>query len=248
VTSAYPTPAATLAASARRPRTLLLLVALGALLAVGAVAALVVAPLGAPAGPAGPATSSAAPALIPAGAQLIVRDPLAGPGRWESSTHEAGTTCDFAGALVVTSRLASFRCRGPADDLADLTVLVDVTLIEPGSCATIWFRFTVADGGYALRVCEEAYYLVTHGTPESHSVNSLREFWFDAPLAGTTRVGIAAEGETLRFYRDGEPVGSWSDAAFERGRVALGVLQMRPEVRPPYRVRFANIEVWGSGR
>jgi hypothetical protein len=249
-TAAYPTPAATLPARVRRPRTLLLLLALGVLLAVGAVAALTL-PFGAPAGPleAPPSVppAAAAPGPIPAGAQLIVRDPLAAPGRWEASTHEPGTDCSFADGLLVTSQLPSFRCHGPDDELADLTVLVDVTLVEPGSCATIWFRFTVTDGGYALRVCEEAYYLVTHGTPEPHIVNTLREFWYEESLPSTTRVGIATEGETLRFYRDGELVGSWSDTTFDRGRVGLGVLQMRPEVRPPYQVRFANVEVWGSG-
>jgi eukaryotic-like serine/threonine-protein kinase len=253
LTAAYPIAAATKATSARPTRTLLLWVTLFALLAVGAVAALVMWPSGTPAGPSGAATSappsSPAPGPIPAGAQLIVRDPLTAPGRWESTTYEAepDTTCDFAGALVVTSQIPSFRCRGPADEMADQTVLVDVSLLEPGSCATIWFRFTVTGGGYALRVCEDAYYLVTHGIPESHIVNTLREFRHEEALATTTRVGIAAEGESLRFYRDGELVGSWSDATFDRGRVGLGVLQMRAEIRPPYRVSFANIEVWGSG-
>jgi hypothetical protein len=249
-TAAYKPQAPTLAATGRRRRTLLLL-ALCAILAAGVVAGLVVLPLGTAAEPTGSITptppASMPVELIPAGAQLIVRDPLTAPGRWEVTLHESGTTCDFADALAVTSQIPSFRCKGPADVLSDVAVLVDVTLVEPGSCASIWFRFTAAGGGYALRVCEEAYYLVTHGTPESHSVTTLREFHFVAPLAATTRVGIVTDGAQFRFYRDGELVGSWSDSTFARGRISLGLLQMRPEVRPPYRVRFANIEVWGSG-
>jgi hypothetical protein len=228
-----------------------MLLALCAMLALGVLAGVTALQFETAADPSGPApTQPPVPMpveLIPAGAQLIVRDPLAETGPWELTTHESGTTCDFAGGLVVTSQLPSFRCPGPVDELSDVAVLVDVTLLEPGSCATIWFRFTVADGGYALRVCEEAYHLATHGTPEPYSVNPLREFRLGAPLAGTARVGIVADGGLLRFYRDGALVGSWSDSTFGTGRVQLGVLQMRPEVLPPYRVSFADIEVWGSG-
>jgi hypothetical protein len=249
-TAAYPLSAPTLANGRRRRRTLLLL-ALCMALVVGVLAGLTVLQLETAADPIEPAatpTLAAMPVqLIPAGAQLVLRDPLSAAGRWEPFTHERGTTCDVSGGLHVTSQLPSFRCKGPVDELSDVAVLVDVTLVEPGSCAAIWFRFTVAGGGYALRVCEQAYYLVTHGTPEPHSVNTLREFRFGAALAGTARVGIVADGTLLRFYLDGELVGSWSDDTFSRGRVQLGLLQMRPEVEPPYRVSFANIEVWGSG-
>jgi hypothetical protein len=247
-TAAYPAPTPTLAATGRR-RTLLLLT-LAAVLAVVTAVGVMLAQVGSGADPieAGPPSprESMPVALIPAGAQLIVSDPLTAAGRWEVTPHEPGTICEFADALVVTSQLASFRCRGPADILSDVAVQVDVTLVQPGSCATVWFRFTLAEGGYALRVCEEAYYLVTHGAPEPHSVTTLREFWLDAPVAGTTRVGVVADGELLSFYRDGEPVGSWPDSTFDSGRVSLGLLQMRPEVRPPYQVSFTNIEVWGS--
>jgi hypothetical protein len=201
-------------------------------------------PVGAATSP--PPPTSPAAALIPAGAGLIVRDPLTTAGRWEVTTHAPGTTCDFADALVVTSEEASFRCKGPADIMSNMAVWVDLTPLAPGSCPTVWFRFTLADGGYALRTCEEAFYLVTHGAPEPNSVSTLREFWFDTPVTGTTRVGIVADGTELRFYRDGELVGSWSDSTFASGRIGLGLLQMRPEVRPPYQVSFSNIEVYGT--
>jgi hypothetical protein len=250
-TAAYRTPAPTLATpGGRRRRRTLVLLAAGAMLAVGLAAGLVAWPFGTAADPAGPpATTPAtsAPAMeVPADLQLIVRDPLAAPGQWEPTVHEETSTCGFADGLLVTSQVASFRCKGPADLLADLAVQVDVTLLEPGSCATIWFRFTLQQGGYAVRVCEEAYYLVIHGTPESYTVSTLRRFWLAEPLVGTTRVGIVASGESLSFYRDGVQVGTWSDETFNSGRVSVGVLKMRQEVRPPYRVTFANVEIWGS--
>jgi eukaryotic-like serine/threonine-protein kinase len=187
-------------------------------------------------------------AVIPAGAQQVLRDPLTAARHWEDHTHEeTGTTCTFAGGLVATTGSASYRCPGPRDHLATLAVFVDVTPTAPGSCPTIWFRFTVADGGYALRVCEDAYYFTTHGTPEPHTVRNLRVFRLGEPLAGTTRVGITAEGEEFRFYRDGWLVGTWSDGIFTAGQVWLGVLQMDPEVRPPYQVTFTNVEIWGRG-
>lgn len=179
---------------------------------------------------------------------MIVRDPLTAPGQWRNFTDPTTqTTCTFADGFVVTTGVPSFRCPGPRDSLADFAVFVEVTLTEPGSCATIWFRFSVSGGGYALRVCEDAYYLVTHGTPEPHRVRDLRRFPLDSPVAGPTRVGIAADGESFRFYRDQEEVGNWSDRTFTSGQVWLGILQMDPAVRPPYQVSFADVEVWGNG-
>jgi hypothetical protein len=234
--------------------------ALAAVLAValvaGGLAAGFPARFGSAANPAGspppPSPPPPAMALVPAGALAILSDPLTAPGRWPETEHQpSGSTCALGGVdgLVVTGEIASFRCPGPRDDLADLAVFVDVALLDPDSCATVWFRFTVTDGGYALRVCQEAYYLVTHGIPEPHTVRTLRELPLEPPLAaaGTTRVGVVAEGELLRLYRDGRLVGEWSDGTFARGTVQLGVLQMRPEDRPPYRVSFGDVEIWGSG-
>lgn len=248
----------------RRRRWVAAAVSLCSVLAAGAVAAVQfgLPPVGgatdppgsaAPSEPARPPSSpqptgAPPPDLIPAGTQLIVQDPLTAAREWEDFTDgQTRTTCTFVDGLVATTEAASFRCPGPRDSIADLAVFVDVTLAEPGSCATIWFRFRVLDGGYALRVCEGAFYLVTHGTPEPHTVQDLRRFRFDEPLDGRTRVGIAADGDAFRFYRDGREVGTWSDDTFTRGQVWLGILQMEPEVPPPYQVTFADVEIWGSG-
>jgi hypothetical protein len=243
----------------RRSRRTVAGLALAAVLAValvaGGLAAGFPARFGNAANPVGsPPAASPTPApaeLVPAGALLIVSDPLAASGRWPETEHEqSGSSCGFAGTggLVVSAEIPSFRCQGPRDELADLAVFVDVALRDPASCATIWFRFTVRDGGYALRVCREAYYLVTHGTPEPHTVRTLRELPLEPPLAAadTTRVGVVADGDLLRLYRDGRLVGEWSDGTFTRGTVQLGVLQMRPEDLPTYRVSFEDIEIWGS--
>jgi eukaryotic-like serine/threonine-protein kinase len=208
---------------------------LGGLLPVNLGAATDVTPPPGPTFP-GPAQPTRVPILI---------DSLSAPGYWrerQDDTHEV--TCSFDDGLVIRSgRAASYRCPGPRDTLSDLAVTVDVTLVEPGSCATVWFRFTIRDGGYALRICEDAYYLVTHGIPESSSVVTLRTYRFDAPLAlgQPIRVGIVAEGSRLEFHRDDSVEFTWSSQAFVDGEVALGILQM--EHGPPYQVRFANIEI-----
>ena len=241
--------------AARPRRRTVVGLALAAVLAValvaGGLAAGFPARFGSAANPV-PSPSPVPTELVPAGALAILADPLTAPRRWPETVHEeSGSSCGFTdpGGLVVTGEIASFRCRGPRDDLADLAVFVDVALLDPDSCATVWFRFTVLDGGYALRVCREAYYLVTHGTPEPHTVRTLRELPLEPPLAaaGATRVGVVAEDDRLRFYRDGRLVGEWSDGTFARGTVQLGVLQMRAGDRPPYRVSFADLEIWGSG-
>lgn len=205
--------------------------------------------------PGSPGPSEPAPTLpagwLPDGVSRVIADPLTAPLGWQvRHDPDNQVSCRLDGGLVVTSqRAASYRCPGPRDELTDLAVSVDVTLAAPGSCASVWFRFAVATGGYALRVCQDGYYFVTHGTPEPHSVTTLRTIRLAEPIAiGTpTRIGLTAAGDTFRFYRDGQPAGGWSHSGFTGGHVALGILQMRPEDPPPYEVVFGQIEIWGRG-
>jgi hypothetical protein len=200
---------------------------------------------------AGPGTPGVTPPPgAPADAQLAVRDPLAAPLGWRATQapNLGGAACDFDGALVVTVQTPGvYKCPGPLDVYADFAAYVDVTLHEPGNCAAIWFRFS-GSKGYALRVCEQGYAFVTH-EPSPEGVKIRRTVSLALPLGTPIRVGIVAEGSRFRFYRDGQEVGSATRTRteFPEGRLALGILQRSQADPPPFRVSFANLEVWEPG-
>jgi hypothetical protein len=185
----------------------------------------------------------------PAGARLIHDDPLAEPGLWELvDDPNRQTTCAFDGRLVATSERVSYRCRGPEDALTDTAVFVDVTLLNPGSCAAVWFRFTDGTGGYAVRICGDGYHLVSHDW-KSSSVKQLHRMVPEQPIAvgEPMRVGVVIEGDDMTFFHNGERVGEWHSAAYSEGRVVLGLLQSEGADAAPYRAAFANVVVWGVG-
>ncbi|GAA2517668.1 serine/threonine-protein kinase [Pilimelia columellifera] len=199
-----------------------------------------VAPSPAPAGP----PSASAPG-VPADAELLVRDQLTVPGHWIAQSLKQWR-CDFGdGSLsVYMDTTGSYRCRGPYQPAEDVGAFVDVTLVAPGSCAGVWFRF-YDNRGYALRVCPEKLQLVAH---EQARVEPLRAFRLNSPIATgvTARIGVVARGERLVSYRDGVVVGETRDATFIRGNVVLGLFQTdAPEESGlPTKVRFDDIEIW----
>ncbi|MEV6525051.1 serine/threonine-protein kinase [Longispora sp. NPDC051575] len=196
----------------------------------------------------GPSATPSGP--VPAGATLFLRDPLSAEGPWKSRDETATlkATCTLRDGMLVAERRApgSYRCLGRSDyTIANVSVFVDVTILEPGSCAGLWFRFS-NESGYALRVCQDKVQLVTHGKPEGSSVNVMRGYPLTSPLAPGTkaRIGIVTKGSSLRFFRDGVEVGSYTSSTFTEGRVILGLFQTEAEPVPVSRVGFADIEIW----
>jgi len=230
----------------RRVRLVLAALAIAALVASGAVAGILSGVIVLPGRGGSPRGDRSAQPTGSPSTLLVAQDPLTVENLWHSrDDRENQTTCSFAGALVVTKQsVGSYRCPGPQDALTDFTASVDVKLLGKGSCASVWFRFDSA--GYALRVCADGYYLVTHGVGGPTAITPLHTFPFAGnPIAldTATRVGVSAHGTDLTFHRDGRPVGTWRDATFLQGRVVLGIFQDRPLEQPPFSVSFANVEI-----
>ena len=126
-----------------------------------------------------------------------------------------------------------------------MAVYVDVILVTPGACAGVWFRFgtsaSTTEAGYLLEVCESGYTFATHGYKDGSTIETIRQS-FGGTIGRNTRlrVGILARGGTFTFYRNGSPVGQWSDPTFSAGRVSLGILA--PGAGSP--VAFSDIEIW----
>ncbi|AVT33229.1 serine/threonine protein kinase [Plantactinospora sp. BC1] len=199
--------------------------------------------IGGPTGPASPTPSAGAP---PPG-RVVVADPLTRSGLWTPRTdqrHRVG--CEFDGGLVVSKQSdGPYRCPGPQRVWADVRAEVDVVLVEPVSCAGIWFRFTDAQGGYVLRICADGYHLMRHGPDAALEAGDF-PFPADRRPNGRIRVGVVADGEELRFYQDGRQIGAARDDAPVAGRVVLGIFSdptSDPDREPSYRVSFGDIEI-----
>ncbi len=233
-------------------RILLTTLTVVVLILAGAVAAIVFDKIPPQSGAVGPShtpsgSAGVSPTVVPslaAGAANRVKESLDKPGAWSNrndATFKA--TCVLDGRLVATLQSeATYRCPGRSDTWTDFSAFVTVTLVNPGSCAGIWFRYTNAAGGYALRVCEDGYHLVTHSTTQT---NSLRSFPA-GPIALNTpvRVGIMTEGSSLRFFRGDAFVGELTNSTHTQGRVVLGVFQVPKGATPPFTAEFADIEIW----
>ncbi|MGX7675694.1 serine/threonine protein kinase [Plantactinospora sp. DSM 117369] len=204
--------------------------------------------IGGPTAPAGSTPTDAGPSAgTPSSARVVVADPLTRSGRWLPRTDERHRVgCEFDGGLVVSKQSdGPYRCPGPQETWADVRVDVDVTLVEPSSCAGIWFRFTDARGGYVLRVCADGYHLMRHG---SDTASETGDFPYppDRRPDGRIRVGVVADGEELRFYQDGRQIGSARDTAPVAGRVVLGIFSDPASDQgrePSHRVAFGNVEI-----
>jgi eukaryotic-like serine/threonine-protein kinase len=203
-----------------------------------------------PPAPGGTATREPATAgsVLPGG-RRVVSDTLAVAREWQVRNDEQQqATCDFAAALVVTRRTAgTYRCPGPVTPVGDLAAFVDVRLRATGNpakaCAGIWFRFD-ADSGYLLRICAEGITLAIHRATAQPPIEVLREWPGELAVDVVARIGVAARGDEVTVYRDGQPVGSHTDSQFGRGRVVLGIAA--DAGRGPFTVSFANVEVYAA--
>ncbi len=187
-----------------------------------------------------------------------LRDPLTAPYHWTAKDETARGLgkCLFDGTLVVTTpTFNSYRCQGPRDTFMDARFEVDVTLLAPDSCAAIWFRFTLAGGGYAARVCPAGVHVVTHAVPGMRDVENLRRFAYDGDrvleVGDTVRVGIEFLGDDLRVRVDDREIGAMPlstllpDTATVpmTGRVLLGIFPFSDEGAAPFSVGFADAAI-----
>lgn len=202
--------------------------------------------------PGGTAGTAAPAPSIPPGFRLVVQDRLTRAGAWplvDDGQNQA--TCDFDNGLVVTmARPGPYRCKGPevlgGYAYENVAAFATVTLLTPGSCAAVWFRFYT--GGYLLQVCEDGMHLFIHGLPQPNSMRLLDTFGSHLPVGVPLRIGVLATGETLRFYREDTQVEEFTaDGSVPPGHVVLGQYALGNAGAPPYQVRFTDVAVWSDG-
>ncbi|BCJ48864.1 hypothetical protein Asp14428_03390 [Actinoplanes sp. NBRC 14428] len=172
-----------------------------------------------------------------------VIDPLDRPGQWQTVTDDSSGSCVFTknGLRIRTGDSGTYECPGPDDSFAgDQTIAADVTVVDPGSCALIRFRYT-GRSGYVLSACPGALELSLVDDNDETLLAKLATGDF-APGA-RHRVRIDLRGQVATVSLGDRPVlqAPITDPSLVAGRVELGV------TNDPYQgtgtVLFADAEI-----
>jgi hypothetical protein len=168
-------------------------------------------------------------------------------GGWHDVSDARLGTCDVGadGLTVKIPNNQTYRCPGQAVTVADFRLKVNVTLLNAGACAGIWFRFDNQQG-YALQICQDTMRIVTHG----ERITTLYSDPLAAPilLGASMTVEVDAVGQKLAFFENGAPAFSFYNSTYHSGHVVLGAFEEtdaalleRPKI--PFQVRFDAITV-----
>ena len=180
--------------------------------------------------------------------KLVVRDPLTAPRRWQNTTNtKYQASCTLDGALKVElgdPTAGSFKCTGVNDVLANFSVIVDVALHSEASCAGVWFRFSVSQGGYVFTVCRDRIQLHIHGNDGKFKPLSTKYLDTSVPLDTKVRIAVMGDGPTMRLFMDGDEVLDYADSQYASGRVVLGVRPFDGPGTPPYQVSFTDVALY----
>jgi len=187
-----------------------------------------------------PQLSVAAPAPRTVRGPSVV-DALDRPAQWRIR-HDTIGTCVFTGGQLVatTGESSVVSCPGPEDSFAgDQTITVDLTVIDPGSCALVWFRF-VARSGYRLSACPDVIRLDLDDDSADSTLTTLPSEQFRP--GQRHRVRIDLRGQTATVAVDAQPVfqAPITDPALVAGKIVLGV-SGDPELGNG-KVAFANAD------
>ena len=170
----------------------------------------------------GPQFSVAAPAPRAVRGPSVL-DALDRPAQWRTLRDTIGTCVFTGGHLVATTDEASvISCPGPDDSFAgDQTITVDLTVLNPGSCALVWFRF-VARSGYRLSACPDVIRLDLDNDSDDTTLATLPSEQFRPGLRHRVRIDLRGQVATVAV--DAQPVfqAPIADPALVAGKIVLG--------------------------
>jgi len=191
---------------------------------------------------AGP-SPSAAPSAVRVVQGPSVIDALDRSGQWSATSHDASGSCVFEGGrLVVTTTLSSvYQCKGPKDIFSgNLSVAVDATVVSPGTCAVIWFRF-VSESGYQASLCPTEVRLGLDN--EDEITGELRAPSNAFQPGQRHRAGIDIHNESATVTVDGAALLTMplNDPSLAAGQVILGAINDANS--GDSQAAFANVEI-----
>jgi hypothetical protein len=219
------------------------LVAAGLAVAAAAGGGVLLANHDSEAGTGSPAALTAPSASASARTGPSIFDRLDRPGLW-STTNEQSGSCQFAdGELVVAPvEVTAYPCPGPSDKFSgNQSITVDVRLLTPKACATVWFRYAGVSG-YRVDVCSTGVKL------SLDDVDQLYQRGDPAALTtfaggGKHQLGITVVNDNAAVTVDGKQVmtGPVNDPSLLAGRVQLGATGTGDG--GDHRVGFSDVDV-----
>ena len=192
---------------------------------------------------------------VPGTESLLVEDPLRRPHYWEAKAQKGEGECLFDTAKGLVARRGTsgtYKCRGLRDSFTpDMRVEVTVRLIEPRSCAMIYFRnsSTSSDvGGYVARVCENFIYVGVHRGNNVSVTRTISLSGDPIELDRPVTIGVRTRGDVATIFRDGAEAGEarlTDKLLADGGKVVLGVYNVpNAPQQGPYEVVFSDIKIW----
>jgi hypothetical protein len=192
-----------------------------------------------------------------AGLESKLKDPLKSGNQWPAdkvdAVNKARCRITPQGLVATHGATGSYRCgKTPPDVNAyDMAVLVDMELLDVGTCAAIWLRFT-GEAGYLVRFCPDGIYTAVHGAPTSSTIAAICDpVPVSFPVNEKVRIGVVVRGYDFTFLRDGQPIGRGGCAdrgqTFTSGHPVLGIYtKALTDPALPNGVRLTNVEIWVS--
>jgi predicted Ser/Thr protein kinase len=170
--------------------------------------------------PSSPTATTAA--RVVAGPTVI--DRLDRPGQWKTSDESKGSCKFVQGRMVVkTGDSSVVKCAGPTDTFGgDQIMAVDVTLLNAGSCAVVWFR-DVDTSSYRALACNRSVQLELDSGDGTTVLANGKTNSFGS--GAKHRLGVQVRSGIATLTIDGDAVvhAEVNEPSLAAGRVALGV-------------------------
>jgi eukaryotic-like serine/threonine-protein kinase len=181
-----------------------------------------------------------------------VADPLTRPETIRTNSDGGGSSCRYAGELVVTvTRDHTYEC-GPVRQTftGDQRISVDVVLRTAGGCAVVKFLSANVGsyaGAYGVNICAHGYIVNWY---EGDSVEQLGTYLLPerTQLREPHRVAIEIHATTAILYRDDREVAVvdlGKGVPLGGGKVWIGGYGDPAGGDPPYEVALRNLEIIG---
>jgi len=194
------------------------------------------------------ASNSNTNAYPPAGATLVLNDPLSDNGKgynWDLKPTQFGTCTFTNGAYQVVAPGTStyHRCTAQNTSFGNFAYEVEQTIVT-GDCGGMLFRATASLWHYYhFRICQDgtyAFYLYTHTGGASNTFLDASTSSIHTGLGQTNLIAVVANNDILNLYVNHQLINTQQDSTFSSGQIAV----VAENVNSPTEVVFRKAKVW----
>ncbi|HYU73227.1 MAG TPA: hypothetical protein VEL31_11160, partial [Ktedonobacteraceae bacterium] len=194
------------------------------------------------------ASNSNTNAYPPAGATLVLNDPLSDNSKgynWDLKPTQFGTCTFTNGAYQVVAPGTStyHRCTAENTNFGNFAYEVELTIVT-GDCGGMLFRATASLWHYYyFRICQDgtyAFYLYTHTGGASNTFLDSSTSSIHTGLGQTNVIAVVANNDILNLYVNHQLINTQQDSTFSSGQIAV----VAEDVNSLTEVVFRNVKVW----